>query len=72
VEEGFDIVTLNETYKDFDEIANDVLRIANHVVGTRTFFISRINHDNFSLLKTLNHNGSLIEEGDNIPFDDIV
>lgn len=72
MEEGFDILTINETYKDFDEIANDVLKIANHVVGTRTFFISRINHENFSLLKTLNYNGSLIEEGNSMPLENMV
>ncbi|WP_246943382.1 hypothetical protein [Bacillus pinisoli] len=65
-------MTINKTYNQFDDIANDVLRIANHVIGTRSFFISRITEGHFSVLKTLNDKGSLLEEGDVLPFDDVV
>lgn len=55
---------LNENItNDIEKKLSSILDVAKNLIGTRTFFISRIGNHMFSVLKVLNQNGSNIEDG---------
>jgi hypothetical protein len=63
------IDTMIQKGENPDNILDLILELAGQIVGTRTFFISRTDHDTFSLLKVKNNNGCFLEEGSFFPLE---
>ncbi|MFN7250252.1 MAG: hypothetical protein ACK4M9_05595 [Anaerobacillus sp.] len=53
---------------NLDQLTVTILELANRLIGTRTFFISMLNNDKYTILKVLNNNGSKVEEGGEYSF----
>ncbi|WP_161568147.1 hypothetical protein [Anaerobacillus alkaliphilus] len=53
---------------NLDHLTQSILELANRLIGTRTFFVSMIDNDKYTILKVVNNNGSNIVEGLETPF----
>jgi hypothetical protein len=63
--EGENLMKIN-----LDQLTVNILELANRLIGTRTFFVSMLNHDKYTILKVLNNNGSNVEAGAEYSFSD--
>lgn len=63
--EGAQTMNLN-----LDKLTLTILELANRLIGTRTFFISLLGNEKYTIIKVLNTDGCEIEEGAQIPFNE--
>lgn len=63
--EGAQTMNLN-----LDKLTLTILELANRLIGTRTFFISMLGNEKYTIIKVLNTDGCDIEEGAQIPINE--
>ncbi|QOY35568.1 hypothetical protein AWH56_023305 [Anaerobacillus isosaccharinicus] len=55
---------------NLDKLTLTILELANRLIGTRTFFISMLGNEKYTIIKVLNTDGCDIEEGAQIPINE--
>ena len=59
-----------KTYKNFDEAAQSILHVMSNIINMNTLFIARNDTKTNRIIKAVNVNETLINEGDELPFND--
>jgi len=59
-----------KTYKNFDEAAQSILHVMSNIIDMNTLFIARNDTKTNRIVKAVNVNETLLNEGDELPFKD--
>jgi hypothetical protein len=59
-----------EFSRKFEEAISEAFNLLSQSINARTFFVAQIENDTFTVLRVLNKNGCLLDEGISAPIED--